>query len=286
MDLKTKGIFATVIAAICFSIAGVFIKLLPLSPYTILFYRSLFCALFFLLVFGKKAFKFNRLSVIGAVVFYVPLMICFVMATKLTTAANAVFLQYAAPAFVLLFEPIFLKTKLLRINTLTVVLCISGMALFFMDDLEKPENWLGVGLAFASSIMLAGLIIIQKSNAAEYHIPTIMLGNILVVLLMAPLAIPQGVPGSLELTYLLILGFVQLGLGYVFYTYGQRHIPAIETALISMLEPILNPLWVMLGYGEKPGWWAIAGGCIIISALIIRTLVTHRQRIRSMAPGA
>lgn len=282
MDVKTKGVIATAIAAVCFSLAGVFIKVLPLAPSSILFYRSLFCAVFFFLVFGKKSLKINKLSLIGATVFYVPLVVCFVISTKLTTAANAIFLQYAAPAFVLLFEPIFLKTRLLRINTFTVVVCILGMAMFFMDDLEKPENWLGVGLAFASSIMLAGLIIIQKSNDPEYHIPTIMWGNILVVLVMSPMAFTSAPPTEMQFLYLLILGFVQLGVGYLFFTYGQRHIPAIETALIAMLEPILNPVWVMIWHGETPGYWAVVGGMIIIGALLIRTLYTHRQKKQSL----
>ena len=283
MDVKTKGVIATAIAAICFSLAGIFIKVLPLAPTSILFYRSLFCALFFFLVFGKKSLKLNKLSLIGATVFYVPLVVCFVISTKLTTAANAIFLQYAAPAFVLLFEPLFLKTRLLRINTITVVICILGMAMFFMDDLEKPENWLGVGLAFASSIMLAGLIIIQKSNDPEYHIPTIMWGNLIVVLVMSPMVYVSAPPTEVQFLYLMILGFVQLGVGYLFFTYGQRHIPAIETALIAMLEPILNPVWVMIWHGETPGFWALVGGLIIVGALVIRTVYTHRQKKQRVA---
>lgn len=259
----------TVMAAILWSIGGLFIKLLPQDAFTILFYRSLYAGLIFILIFGKKLFIFNKLSIISSM-FYAPLLIAFVTSTKLTTAANAIFLQYTAPAFVLLLEPYFLRTKLKRINIFTVIVCFIGMALFFVDQLSTPDNWLGIWLALLSGLILTGLLITQKMNKAEYQPGAVFLGNILVCLVTLPWFFDAPLPTMSENSYLMILGFGQLGLGFALFLYGQKHLPAIESSLIAMLEPILNPVWVFIGYGEYPGNWAVLGGIVIIAALVFR----------------
>ena len=275
---RNKGIIATFFAAVLWSTGGLFIKLLPQDAFTILFYRSFYAALTFCIVFRKSAFKFNKLSLITSL-FYTPLLICFVTSTKLTTAANAIFLQYTAPAFVLLLEPFFLKTKLKAINVVTVVLCFIGMIFFFMDSLTTPDNWLGVGLALISGFLLTGLLISQRMNKEEFQPGSILLGNLWVVLITIPWAIDSGMPTMNENLMLMFLGFGQLGLGFVLFTYGQRYIQAIESSLLSMLEPILNPIWVMVGYGEIPGIWAFVGGLTIVAALIFRLIWMSRIRL-------
>jgi drug/metabolite transporter (DMT)-like permease len=221
------------------------------------------------LIFGKKLFIFNKLSIISSM-FYAPLLIAFVTSTKLTTAANAIFLQYTAPAFVLLLEPYFVRTKLKRINIFTVIVCFIGMALFFVNQLSTPDNWLGIWLALLSGLILTGLLITQKMNKAEYQPGAVFLGNILVCLVTLPWFFDAPLPTMSENSYLMILGFGQLGLGFALFLYGQKHLPAIESSLIAMLEPILNPVWVFIGYGEYPGNWAVLGGIVIIAALVFR----------------
>jgi drug/metabolite transporter, DME family len=275
MDQRTKGIYATIIAATIWSTAGLFIKLLSQDAFTILFYRSLFSATAFLLILGKQALYINKLTVIGAL-FYAPLIFCFVTSTKLTSAANAIFIQYAAPAYVLILEPYLLKTKLRRIDIFTVILCIFGLLLFLMDEFEKPDNLLGIGLAFISGIMWTGLVLSQRKNEAKYQGGSIFYGNIIVILFMIPWFQASPYPQGTELVYLLYLGFVQLGLGFILFTYGQRHIPAIDSSLIAMIEPLLSPIWVILGYGEVPSVWAFVGGGIILSSLIFRMIWVRR----------
>ena len=270
MDNKrTYAIIATVVAAILWSTGGLFIKLLPQDAFTILFYRSLYAALIFLLIFRKSLFKFNRLSLISCL-FYAPLLISFVTATKLTTAANAIFLQYTAPAFVLILEPYLIRSKIKKINIFTVVVCFMGMALFFVEQFSKPDNWLGIWLALASGLVLTGLLVTQKMNKPEFQPGAVFLGNILVCVITLPWFFKSPLPTILENNYLMILGFGQLGMGYFLFIYGQKYLPAIESSLIAMLEPILNPVWVFIGYDENPGWWAISGGIIIIFALTFR----------------
>lgn len=266
---RNLAILLTIFAAILWSTGGLFIKLLPQDAFTILFYRSLYAGLIFVLIFRKKLFLFNKLSFISAL-FYAPLLIAFVTSTKLTTAANAIFLQYTAPAFVLILEPYFIKTKLRLINVFTVIICFIGMAMFFVDQLSTPDNWLGIWIALLSGVILTGLLITQKMNKPEYQPGAIFLGNILVCLATLSWFIRTPLPSMAENNYLMILGFGQLGLGFVLFLYGQKHLPAIESSLIAMLEPILNPVWVYIGYGEYPGYWAVVGGLVIISALVFR----------------
>jgi DME family drug/metabolite transporter len=268
-DTRQYAILMTVLAAILWSTGGIFIKLLPQDAFTILFYRSFYAGVIFLLIFGKKLFVFNKLSIISSL-FYAPLLIAFVSSTKLTTAANAIFLQYTAPAFVLLLEPYFIRTKLKKINIFTVIVCFMGMGLFFIEQLSSPDNWLGIWLALLSGVILTGLLITQKMNKPEYQPGAVFLGNMLVCLITLPWFINSPSPTIMENTYLMILGFGQLGLGFALFLYGQKHLPAIESALIAMLEPLLNPVWVFIGYGEHPGNWAIAGGLIILLTLVFR----------------
>lgn len=266
---RSKAVLATVFAAVFWSTGGLFIKLLPQDAFTILFYRSLYAAILFIFIFRKKILRINKISIISCL-FYAPLLILFVSATKLTTAANAIFLQYSAPALVLLLEPYFNKVKLTRINIITVILCIVGMILFFVEQFSRPDNWLGIWLALLSGVVLAGLLISQKMNHTDYQPGAVFWGNILVCLLTLPHVTQVPLPTMDEHALLLLLGFGQLGLGYALFVYGQKYLPALESSLIGMLEPLLNPVWVFIGYGENPGYWAILGGMIIVGALIFR----------------
>ncbi|MBP9196513.1 MAG: DMT family transporter [Saprospiraceae bacterium] len=274
------GIIMTILAATLWSTGGLFIKLLPLDAFTILFYRSFYAAVIFIIIFRKSLFRFNKLSLVS-ILFYAPLLIAFVTSTKLTTAANAIFLQYTAPAVVLLLEPYFVRTKLTKINIFTVAVCFAGMCLFFVEQFSRPDNWLGIWIAFFNGLILAGFLIIQKMNKPEFLPGAVFLGNIVVCLITLPWFIENPFPTFQENNFLMILGFGQLGLGFALFLFGQKYLPAIESSLISMLEPLLNPVWVFIGYGENPGYWAMVGGLVIIAALIFRLYwieVREKQR--------
>jgi drug/metabolite transporter (DMT)-like permease len=277
-DQHRLAIWSTVIAAILWSTGGLFVKLLTLDAFTILFYRSFYAALLFIIIFRKQLLKVNKLTFVSAL-FYAPLLICFVSATKLTTAANAIFLQYTAPAFILILEPFFVRTKLLKINVITVILTFLGMILFLFDDFSNPENVWGIILALGSGVVLTGLLLSQKMNAPVFQPGAVFWGNILVCLITLPWFIQNPYPDVTQNSYLLILGFGQLGLGFALFVYGQKHLPAIESSLISMLEPVLNPIWVIIWYGEIPGLFAVAGGTLILITLIYRMLYLNTSLI-------
>lgn len=285
-SLHTKGILATILAALIWSTGGVFIKILPQDAFTILMFRSLYAAFLFAFVFGKKIWQINRYSV-GASLSYVIVLFGFVQATKLTTAANAIFLQYTAPVFVLLLEPFLLKTKLTRVNSITVLICFLGLSLFFIGDFRTPDNWLGISLALCSGLGLTAVLLFQRKNDPDMQPASIFYGNILVALLVAPF-----VSGISEISIsahgiLLFLGLGQIGFGWMLFTYGQRYLSAVESSLIAMLEPVLNPVWVLIWYGEAPGFWAGVGGMLIIGALILRLVALEwKRRKRLKVPGS
>ncbi|MFZ1703782.1 MAG: DMT family transporter [Saprospiraceae bacterium] len=280
--LHKKAVFLTIAAAVLWSTGGLFVKLLTLDAFTILFYRSFYAAILFYFIFRRQIWLFNKMTLIS-VLFYAPLLICFVSATKMTTAANAIFLQYTAPAFILILEPILLRTKLLKINVYTVVVTFLGMVLFFFDDFESPDNNLGIILALTGGVLLTGLLISQKLNQAEYQPGAVFWGNILVCIVTLPWFFQHELPTIEQNNYLMILGFGQLGLGFALFVYGQKYLPAIESSLISMLEPILNPIWVIFWYGEVPGLYPLLGGTLILCTLVVRLIYQekylHKKRI-------
>ncbi len=272
------GILGILAAAVLWSTAGLFIKLLPFEPLTILFYRAVCAVLLFGFLFGKSVFQLNLNTLIVSA-FYMGLMMTFVFSTKMTTAANAIFLQYTSPVYILLLEPILFNIPLKRINIITIIVCMAGMTLFFIGDLEVG-SMAGNVVALFSGICMAGMMLAQRKNAPKRHEAAIFWGNFLMIFITFPAYLQSPPPNMTEWSMLLFLGFVQIGMGYVFFTYGLKRVLAIESALIAMLEPVINPIWVFLGYGEVPSLLAMVGGAIIIAMLVVRTIVVERRRFR------
>lgn len=274
-----QGIIAVAAAALFWSSGGLFIKLLPFDAFTILFYRSSLAAIVFALTYRQEVFHIDRRTLLNSL-FYAALLVAFVAANKLTTAANAIFLQYTAPIYILILEPKLFGLKLQRINVYAILACVAGMLLFAADSLESG-NWAGDGLALFSGLMLAAFMLGQRLNAPSRQSAGIFWGNIIVALVGFPFFVKSPMPTPEQAMMLGWLGLFQIGLGYMLFTYGLKRILAIEASLLAMLEPILNPVWVFWGYGEKPGRLAIVGGAVIILALALRTWLLERQRIKA-----
>jgi len=276
MEQRTKGILSTVLAALVWSTAGLFIKLLPQDAFAILCYRAIYTMGFFFILFRKEVFRFNKQMWINAI-FYAGLLITFVVATKLTTAANAIFLQYTGAAYILLLEPLIFKTKYTKINILTAIVCFLGMGLFLQEGLVNSAGW-GIPVAALSGLCFAGFFLGQKSNAKEYHVAAIFWGNLLVIAVSFS-SFWDAPPATInEHGMLAFLGIIQIGVGYALFTYGLQRVSATESSLITMLEPLFNPIWVVIGFGELPSLISAIGGAVIIMALIVRLLVMERQK--------
>lgn len=247
------------------------IKLTTLQPMQICFFRAVFAAAVFAVIFRRKAFGANGKTFINGL-FYAAILILFVIATKLTTAANAIFLQYTAPIYVLVFEPLINKTEFKRINVITILACFAGMVLFFMGEISFTHVT-GNIIALLSGVAFAAFLIGMRYNKHEYQFSTIFYGNIIIMLFCFPSVITMKTLSTSDFAMVSFLGIFQIGIAYAIFTYGLKRVYAIEASLIAMIEPLLNPVWVLIGYGEVPSFPAIIGGLIIISSIALRTFL-------------
>jgi len=273
-----KGILYVFTAALLWSSGGLFIKLISFSAMQLSFFRCSIAALTFALIFKKQILLVNKLSIINSAI-YAVVLISFVIATKTTTAANAIFLQATAPIYVLIFEPLINKTRYERINIITVGVCVLGMILFFVGKLE-PGHLEGNLVALISGITFAAFFLGMKRNDQKYQQSSIFWGNILVALICIPFLSSLNMISFSDLWMVSFLGVFQIAVAYAFFASGLKRIIAVEASIISMVEPVLNPVWVLIGYGEIPSVTAIIGGLIILTAIIIRSLITGAPIIK------
>jgi len=275
-----KGFIAVFITAVLWSSGGLFIKLISLNAMQLSFFRCLIAAIVFAILFRKKLLVVNGFTFINAL-FYAVVLIAFVIATKMTTAANAIFLQSTAPIYVLIFEPILLKTKFEKLNVITIFICFLGMTLFFMGNLS-PGDLTGNFVALLAGLMFAAFFLGMRKNEPKYQYSSIFYGNIIVALVCLPFIFEMQTLATNDLLMVTFLGVFQIALAYAIFSYGLKRIPAVEASIISMLEPILNPIWVFIGYGESPSSWAIIGGVIIITAISARTLFSGTPSLKKI----
>ncbi len=271
-----QGILAVAAGALLWSTSGVFIKLLPFDAFTILFYRSGLAALFYAVLFRRQLLEMNARAWVNSVV-YCLVLLSFVSATKMTTAANAILLQYTAPVYVLLAEPMLFKTRLERVNVITILICLAGMVILVSGDLAVGD-WVGNLLALVSGITLAALILGQRRNAPEFQDRSIFWGNVFVALVGLPFALQAQTPTVEHWLMFGWLGFIQLGVGNLLFFYGLKRVLAVESALLGMMEPIFSPIWVLIFYGEKPSTGAVAGGILMMIALAGRAFWLEVKR--------
>ena len=276
--LHRKGLLALVITALLWSSGGFLIKSLPLTALTIAGARSAIAALVILLWLRKPKPSWS-MAQWGSIISYAGTVVLFVLANKLTSAANAIFLQYTAPIWVALFSWIIAKERLHRIDTMAVGVVVLGMALFFLEQMSAGQL-VGNLVAIASGISFAGVALFMRAQRGEAMTESILFGNILAALICLPFITPFTINIPTIFT-LALLGSLQLGLSYILYSWAMKHVTAIEAILITTLEPLLNPLWVAMFYGEVPSTMAIIGGLVVISAVVARNFA-HARTIRTL----
>lgn len=267
MTEQKKAMICLFLTAFLWSAGGVLIKLVDWHPMAIAGGRSVIAAIVIWAAFRKESLSFSKPQLIGAIA-YCGCVSFFVTATKMTTAANAILLQYTAPIFVALLGTWFLNEKTTRRDWVTIFIVFSGMIFFFIDEVSAG-SMLGNIMAVLSGISFALFIICMRMQKDASPYGTVLIGNILTVV------IGLFFLSNISLSYnnllgILLLGIFQLGLAYVLYSYAIRHVPALKATLITSIEPILNPLWVFLLIGEQPGFYAMIGGFIVLAAIILR----------------
>ncbi len=295
---ERRASIAVLVAALLWSTGGLFIKEVTLDAWGVSFWRSSFAAITISIIYyfrthpsrsrgqGLVSFEirdwFSPFVLLSALC-YALLLVLFVIATKLTTSANAIFLQYTAPIYVLFIEPLLAKTKMKRADFATVAISTAAMALFFIGKFE-PRGVLGNIAALASGVAFATYALILKHERAteQSRWQIVIVGHIMIASAMALVALTGNTDisvSSRDLSRLLYLGIIQIGIAYAFFTYGISHVRAIDATLIAMVEPVLNPVWVFLGIGERPANFALIGGLIILSLAIIRTVRGSKETV-------
>ena len=271
-----RGRLLVAAAALLWSSGGLAIKLVPLSAFGVVFWRSFVSAIFLLVVFRPSRARWRHAAP-STVVVYALMILTFVSATKMTTAANAIFLQYTGPLYVLALAPFLLKERFRKADAVAVGVALAGMSLFFVGRLD-PGALLGNVVAVLSGLFFGLTILLLRRDASGDAIPSVIAGNLAAAALALPFAWSHLALDSRGVGLVLFLGVVQMGISYVLFVRGLRVVAAAEASLIGMLEPMFNPLWAFLGLGERPSAWALLGGAIVLVAVAGRTIVGARMR--------
>ncbi len=268
---RHQAIGFLVVTAILWSSAGLLIKMISWNPIAIAGMRSAIATLV-LLVFLRRPHLTWSSAQIGGALAYTVTVILFVLANKLTTAANAILLQYTSPIFVALFGAWFLGERATRLDWTTIFVVMGGMVLFFLDDLTTGGLW-GNVCAISSGVTFACFVLFMRKQKNDSPLESVFLGNILTALIGFPFMF-EAMPSASSWVGLILAGVIQLGLSQVLYAAAIKHVAALEAILIAVIEPILNPVWVLLIMGEAPGPWALLGGFIVLVSVTIRYVVT------------
>lgn len=273
------------LTAALFSTGGVAIKSVHLAGAQVACLRSAIAAatLFVFLPGARKNWN-ARVFLLGLA--YAATLVFFVLANKLTTGANAIFLQDAAPLYILILSTVLLKERPARADLWFMLPMAAGRALFFAGSEEAletaPNPRLGNAIAAFSGVTYAILVVgfrwFARAGDDSRSVATVGLGNVLAAVICLPFACPLTHARPVDWLILLYLGAVQIGLAYFLMTRAMKHVPALEASLLLLLEPVLNPIWTWLVYREQPSRLALAGGALIIGATAGRAAWSARAR--------
>jgi len=257
-------------AAVLWSLAGIFIKFLSLPPLTIVFYRSLFASLFFAF-FVRRSIAVPRVALLVSALAYTAAISAFVSANKITTAANAIALQYTAPMFVFMIVHFLFGEKITGASWISLVLGMLGIAVICVGSAGQPDA-AGVMIALLSGLLFS-IYMVSLRFLKEFNPGTLtFLNNLVCCLLLLPLVGSELSLSLKEGWIVAVMGVVQLGIPYWLLSKGLEQISVQEASLIVLIEPVLNPLWVALIVGELPSGATLVGGLCIVGSLAFRYL--------------
>lgn len=269
-------------AAALFSTGGAVIKACSLTGWQVGGLRSGIAVLAFLAIV-PEARRVPRPKELFVALAYAACLVAFVLSNKLTTAADAIFLQSSAPLYVLLLGPLFLHEKIARRDLAVMGVVAIGIALFFVDQMTgggasasatAPNPSLGRWVALASGVAWALTMVGLRWLGARGEgggATAVVAGNALAALVCAPFALPISVMSTHDLGLVLFLGVFQIALAYKLVTRAMQVVPAFEATVILLVEPVFNPLWAWIVHSERPTAWALAGGAVILGATLYKT---------------
>ena len=286
MRESTKGTLAMIVTALLWSMGGIFIKLIPWNPLAIAGLRGL--------IGGGVMYVYLRIRKIKPVINKDTIKIAlslagvcstFVAANKLTTAANAIVIQYCAPVYVLLYIAFVQKKKLRPLDIAVVPITILGVSLCFIGQMGNG-HLAGDIVAVISGFFFAAMFIFSEDVPDQTRASGIMQGQFLTALIGLPVLIATRPAFTLPaIGGILVLGVFQIGIAYVLYSIAIRSAPLLTCSLLAVLEPLLNPVWVFLFAGENPGIWSLVGGVIVVVVITLWYVYDARQKRAEPEPN-
>ncbi len=215
----------------------------------------------------------------------------FVTANKLTSAANAIFLQETALIYVLLIGPVFLRERLRLLDVATIAIFVAAIGLFFLDPGSATDtasnpalgNVLALGSGLGWAFTIAGLRWLGRSRGSDHAAAAALAGNLVAALACLPFALGVAAADAGDWLVIAYLGIFQIGLAYALFTRAMRRVPAVQASLLLMIEPALSPVWAWIVHGEQPGPWALTGGAVIIAGTIVWSVLDVRAAPRAVA---
>lgn len=270
MMTRNRAILEMLLCAALWSIAGIFIKLIPWNSIVIAGLRSLIAGLVMFVYMRARGIGFtaDRRSLAGGAALCLTLT-CFVAANKLTTAANSIVLQFTAPMFIVVFSALFLKKRFSRADVLAVVLTMAGISLFFFDQLT-PGHLAGNCVAIFAGMAFACYYMSLEGASESQRMSAILIAHGLTFLVGLPFTFvyPPEL-SAVPVACILVLGVVQLGIPYVLLGRASGACPPLACSLLGAVEPLLNPVWVFIFDGEAPGLWALIGGVVVVATITV-----------------
>jgi drug/metabolite transporter (DMT)-like permease len=283
MHTATRSRLFLLAGAVLFSTGGAGIKLCTLNGWQVASFRSGIAALALLWLTPVRLRDLDRRALLVGIA-YAATMVLFVLANKLTTAANTIFLQSTAPLYILVLAPWLLGEPARRSDLAIMAAMATGLGLFFVGGqpsfASAPAPLRGNliaalgGIAWALTVMGLRSISRDRRRAVGAALVT---GNALACLGCLPLALPVHGTAATDWLVVAYLGVFQIAFAYVLVSTALRALTALEGVLLLLLEPVLNPLWAALLQGERPGRWALIGGAIILSTAIGNALRGDQQ---------
>ncbi len=270
MRKETRAILQMLLCAALWSTAGVLMKFIPWNAFTLAGLRSLIAGATVAVYMRLAGISFtrNRKTLLAGIL-NASVYICFTLANKLTTAASAIVLQFTDPIFIILLSALLFHSKPRRADVIAVLATLSGIALFFFDELTAG-HLLGNCIAILSGMFMASMYLCVGRLSEEERFSGILLGQAFTFLFGIPFIVfrPPLLTGA-TLLFLVLLGVFQLGFSYILLAKATLYCPPLACALLAALEPLLNPLWVLLFYGERPGPYAAVGGIVVIASVTL-----------------
>ena len=285
MQTRTRARLEILFVALLFSTGGAAIKAAGFSSWQVAGLRSGVAAIaIWLLMPAARQLRRGSLGVtLATAAAYAATLTLFVLANRLTTAANTIFLQSTAPVYILLLGPLVLREHITRRDLAFMAAVAMGMALFFVGRQQSfataPDPVRGNILALLSGLTYAAMLLGLRWMGTRGGSPAVavVLGNLLALLVALPAMFPLGTHGATDWAVILYLGIFQIGLAYAVLTRAIPHVPAFETSLLLFLEPALNPLLAWAVHGEYPGPWALLGGAVIMGSTGLKAWSDSRE---------